>query len=235
MRIPTRRINVIPAPSYDQIDKILNEESFEFGRGYSFGVPKKTKTVGFILIDQNFERGSIKDIIGNIDMLNCHSGVDINFYLCGVSRYGANDNKGRELGELDGVKLYHNADATYSFIKAFERTIAGWNYDLGFEVVLIDLVESAGRKELNFQSAVFFKVEELIKIGIIERPSDLLGRIVKFARDGKFSKAAEFRDELRRVFGIDWVKALILAMFPKSLGKLARTQAALGGGASVPE
>jgi len=91
------------------------------------------------------------------------------------------------------------------------------------------------RRKLDFSSAVFFKIEELIKVGIIERPSELLGKLVKFARDGKFANAVAFREELRRSFGINWLKGLILAMFPKSVGKLARTQAALGGGAALPE
>lgn len=226
---------MIPAPSYDQIDKILNKESFRLGHGFALGVPSKTKTVGFILFDQSFGRNSIKDLVENLDILDIHSGVDIHFFLCGVSKYGPNDSGAREIGELNGVTLYHNAQAAYSFVKAFEREIPGWNYDLGFELVLVDVLEKENRKTLDFRSSVFFKVEELIKVGIIERPSDLLGKLVKFAREGKFSNAAAFRDELRRVFGINWLKGLILAMFPKSVGKLARTEAALGGGASLPE
>ena len=226
---------MIPAPSYDQIDRILNEESFRLGNGFAEGVPYKTRTVGFILFDQSFGRASITDVVGNLDMLNIHSGTNIHFFLCGVSKFGPNDGGARELGELEGVTLYHNAEAAYSFARAFEREIPGWSYDLGFELVLVDVLEDGGRKKLDFRSAVFFKVEELIKVGIIERPSDLLGKLVKFSREGKFDNAAAFRDELRRIFGINWLKGLILAMFPKSVGKLARTQAALGGGASLPE
>jgi hypothetical protein len=226
---------MIPAPSYDQIDRVLNEESFRFGDGYALGLPKTTRTVGFILLDQNFGRNSIQDLVGNLDMLNIHSGTDIHFFLCGVSKYGPNNGGARELGSLDGVALYHNAEAAYSFVSAFQREITGWSYDLGFELVLVDVEESKAGRKLNFASAVFFKVEELIKVGIIERPSDLLGKLVKFSRDGKLSNAAAFRDELKRIFGVNWLKGLILAMFPKSVGKLARTRAALGGSSTLPE
>ena len=226
---------MIAAPSYDQIDQILNEESFKLGHGFAEGIPRKTRTVGFIIFDQSFGRDSIKDLVGNLDMLNLHSGTDIHFFLCGISKYGPNNAGARELGEMNGVRLYHNAEAAYSFVKAFEREIPGWNYDLGFELVLVDIVENNNRHQLDFASAVFFKVEELIKVGIIDRPSDLLGKLVKFSREGKFANAASFRDELRRAFGMNWLKGLILAMFPKAVGKLARTEAALGGGASLPE
>lgn len=226
---------MIPAPSYDQIDRILNEENFKLGQHFAEGVPRKTRTVGFIIFDQNFGRNSIKDLVGNLDMINLHSGTDIHFFLCGISKFGSNDPGARELGEMNGVRLYHNAKAAYSFVKAFEREIPGWNYDLGFELVLVDVVENNNNRRLDFTSAVFFKVEELIKVGIVDRPSDLLGKLVKFAREGKFANAASFRDELRRAFGMNWLKGLILAMFPKSVGKLARTEAALGGGASLPE
>jgi hypothetical protein len=226
---------MIPAPSYDHIDQILNEESFKLDHGFAQGLPAKTQTVGFILFDQSYSRESIQDIIGNLDMLNIHSGTDIHFFLCGVSRYGPNESGARELGELDGATLYHNANTAYSFVRAFEREIPGWEYDLGFELVLVDVVEEGGNKKLNFASAVYFKVEELIKVGVVERPSDLLGKLVKFARQGDYENAAAFREELRRLFGINWLKGLLLAMFPKAAGKLARAEAALGGGSPLPD
>ncbi|WP_043948368.1 hypothetical protein [Candidatus Phaeomarinobacter ectocarpi] len=226
---------MIAAPSYDHIDRILNEEELTSGRRFSLGIPKETGTVGFILFDQNFSRYPITDLVANLDMLHIYSGTDIHFFLCGVSQFGPSESGARELGELNGVTLYHNAEAAYSFVKAFEREIPGWNYDLGFELVLVDVVENNHIRTLDFNSSVFFKVEELIKVGIIERPSELFNKLVKFARDGNLSNAAAFRDELERVFGINWLKGLILAMFPKSVGRLARTKAVLGGSASLPE
>jgi hypothetical protein len=60
---------MIPAPSYDQIDRILNEESFQLGHGFAEGVPRKTRTVGFILFGQDFGRNSIRDLVGNLGNL----------------------------------------------------------------------------------------------------------------------------------------------------------------------
>jgi len=112
---------MIPAPSYEQIDRILNEESFELGHGFAEGLPSSVKTVGFILFDQNFGRMSIKDVIGNLDMLNLHSGTDIHFYLCGVSKFGPNDNGAREIGTLDGVPMYHNAGAAVCSLRRLKK------------------------------------------------------------------------------------------------------------------
>lgn len=205
------------------------------GHGFASGFPSKTQTVGFIIFDQNFDRSPVKDVLANLDMLNLHSGTDIHFFLCGISQYGPNDGHAKEVGTLNGVSVYHNARSVHSFISAIENEVPGWHYDYGCELILVDVVEVNGRRSLNFKSAVFFKIEELIKVGIIERPSDLLGKLVKFARESKLSSASAFREELRRLFGINWLKGLILALFPKAVGKLARAEAALGGGSAVPE
>ena len=221
---------MILAPSFDHIHNMLNEESFRLEHGLAEGFPDKTKTVGFIIFDQNFYRFPIQDLIGNLDMLNLHSGTDIHFYLCGVSKYGTNEDGAKHLGELNGVSLYHNARASYSFVEAFEGNIPGWTYNLGFDLVLIDVKESCGQRELDFSSVVYFRVEELIKLNIVERPTELLGKLVKFAREGRVSTAAEFRDELRIMFGGKWFLGLILAMFPKRVRRLAHADIALLGG-----
>ena len=220
---------MIPAPHYRDIKKIINGE----GRGKSF--PSKARTVGFVIFNQNFDNPSLTNLIQNLDILNKHSGSYIHFFLCGVSRFGPNNRLGRELGELEGVTLYHNVEALYSFVEALEREIENWSYDLGFDLVLVDIVDIENESCLDFSSTVFFKIDELIKIGIIDSPSELFGKLVKFAKNGNFSSANEFRNKLRQSFGVHWVKALILAIFPKAVGQLARTEAVLGGGASIPE
>ncbi len=226
---------MIPAPTYDQINRILNETRFELDLGTATSIPSTARTVGFILFDQNFDRYSISDFVRNLDTLHVRSGTSIHFFLCGVSMYGGNEPGARKLGELDGAELYHNAKAAHSFVAAFEQKVPGWNYDLGFELLLVDVVEEVGRKDLDFSSAVYFKVDELLKLGIIERPTQLFGKLVKFSLEGKFINAAAFRHELRSVFGGNWVKGLVLAMFPKSIRKLARAEAVLGGAAAVSD
>lgn len=226
---------MIPAPTYDKINKILNGAHFEDSKGSFISIPPKTNTVGFILFDQSFNRFSVADFAANLNTLHLHSGTNMHFFLCGISMFGAKEPGARELGQLNGAKLYHNANAAHSFVKAFEQKILGWNYDLGFELILVDVLEKEGSKDLDFSSAVFFKVDELIKVGIIERPTQLVGKLVKFSREGKFKNAAAFRNELKVIFGINWVKGLLLAMFPKAIGKLARANAALGGAATGPE
>ena len=226
---------MIPAPSFNHIHKILNEETFELERGIAKGLPLTTKTVGFIIFDQNFCLPPIQDLIGNLDMINLNSGVDLHFFLCGVSKYGMNEPGAKELGEMNGVKLYHNAQATHSFIEAFKRAIPGWDYNLGLDLILIDVKECNNQRNLDFSSAVYLKIEELIKLKIVERPSELLGKLVKFVRDGRVRNAAQFRDELRSIFGTNWLKAVILAMFPKHVGKLARAEAVFVGGTATPD
>ena len=224
---------MIPAPSFDHIDKILNQETFEVDHRISMGLPLTTKTVGFIIFDQDYCRGPIRDLIQNLDMLNLKSGNDMHFFLCGVSKYGKSEKGAKKLGEIDGVRLYHNARASYSFIEAFKREISGWSYSMGLDILLIDVVENDNRRTLNFSTAVCFKIEELITRKIIERPSELLDKLVNFVQEGKVVNATQFRDELRSKFGINWLKELILAMFPKHVGKIVRAEVILFGGAAT--
>ena len=227
--------HMIPAPSFDHIDKILNEEAFELEHGTARGLPLTTNTVGFIVFDQNYRHSPIQDLIDNFDMLNLHSGPEMHFFLCGVSKYGMNEPGARELGEINKIRLYHNAQATHSFIRAFEREIPGWSYNIGFDLILIDVKETDHRRGLDFSSAVYFKVEELIKLKIVERPSELLGKLVKFTRERRVTSAVQFRNELRKTYETNWLMGFILAMFPKHVGKLARAEAVLFGGAATPD
>ena len=226
---------MVPAPSFEHLERLLNEETIQLEHGFAEGIPRETKTVGFIVFDQNFSRSPIRDLVENLDMLHRHSGTHMHFFLCGVSKFGPNDRTARELGKLNGVPLYHSASAAGSFITAFEREIPNWRYNLGFDLILVDVAETDGGRRLDYSSAVYFRIEELIKQGIIDRPSELLGKLVKFVRDSGVENAAGFKDELKSVFETNWLKALILAMFPKHVGKLARAEAVLGGGAAVPK
>jgi len=191
---------MMPAPSFSNIDSLLNDESFELGQGIVDGFPVETRTVGFLIFDQNYSRSPIQDLVGNLDMLNIHSGTHMHFFLCGVSKFGKSEEEGRHLGEMGGVSLYHNARATSSFIEAFERMIPGRRYSLGFDLILVDVTEEGGQRKLDFSNTAYFRVEELIKQKIIDRPSELLGKLIKFAREGGIANAAEMRDELAVLF-----------------------------------
>ena len=182
---------MIPTASFDQIDGLLNNEQVQLQSGIAEGFPLKTRTVGFLVFDQNYVRGPIRDLVGNLDMLNVHSGTYMHFFLCGVSRYGANEGGAKDLGEVGGVPLYHNAQARYSFIEAFECGIPGWHHQMGFDLVLVDVKEDGAQRVLDFSKAIYFRVDELIKQNVVERPSDLLGKLIKFAREGRLTGARQ--------------------------------------------
>ena len=225
---------MLPAPSYDHIDKILNEETFYVNCGYVKGLPLETRTVGFIVFDQNFGREPVRDLISNLDMLNLRSGTKMHFFLCGVSKYGMNEEGAKALGRIKNVDCYHNARSALSFVTAFEREIPNWNFRPGLDLLLIDVKEHDHRRRLDFSSVIYLRVDEMIKAGLIERPTDLLNKLIEFAREGKVASAADFRNELRGLFGRNWIIGFILAMFPKHFRKLAQAEVVLLGGSSAP-
>ena len=227
---------MIPAPLFCYIERMLNDETIQLEDGIAEGFPLETRTIGFLVFDQNYSRCPIQDLVGNLDMLNAHSGTHLHFFLCGVSKYGMNEKGDKYLGKMDGVRLYHNARAANSFIEAFRRNIPGWHYDMGLDLVLVDVREdNRNQRELDFSGAVYFRVEELIKQKIVDRPSELLGKFIKFASEDRFASAAEFRGELTRQYGTQWLQGFLLAMFPKHVRKLMRAGTTLLGGTAAPD
>ena len=122
---------MIPAPSYKSINAMLNNDHIEIGIHPIPGIPKEVKVVCFLVFDQNYGTLSAKDLLSNLDFIHHRSGNSMYFFLCGVSQYGANDKKARSLGKLEGVELYHNAEATESFVKIFKKEIAGYDHQVG--------------------------------------------------------------------------------------------------------
>jgi hypothetical protein len=218
------------------MDEILNADSFDLDYYEVAGVPSDRNLIGFVLFDQNFSRDPISDFLSNIDMLNTYSGKYVHFFLCGVSFYGSNQyDTSKEIGRIGGKFIYHNSGAAMSFVTAFQDNISSWEYDFGVELILIDVVSVDGRRRLDFDSAIYFKVEELIKLKIIDRTSQLLGKLIRLVQTSEVRTSRDFLGHLKGQFGINWFKGLVLALFPKAVGKLARGQAVLGGGAALAE
>ncbi|WP_304075434.1 hypothetical protein [Maricaulis maris] len=226
---------MIPALSYADVELFLNQESFQTQNGFAKGLPSTANTVGFVLFDQNFDREPVADVVRNLDMLNQHSDTSIHFFLCGISKFGRSEGSAKKVGVLDNTPLFHNASAALSFAREFERRIPGWNYNLGFDLILIDVKSDDEYRTLDFDKPISFRVEELIRIEVIERPTELFGKLIKFARDGEFESAARLRNHLREVFGLNWFKGLVVTLFPKAVGKLARAEAVLRGGYAQAE
>ena len=224
---------MLPAPSYDHMEEILNEESFTLKNGIAEGLPLTTQTVGFILFDQNFQRDPIQDLIANLEMLNSYSGSNLHFFLCGVSKFGKTESGARDLGTINGVQCYHNAEAAVSFAKVFRREIPSWRYNMGLDLIFIDVNERAHRRCLNFSSAVFLNIDEVIKRGIVERPSELIGKLITYVQDGRAANSVDFRKELTGAYRRNWIRAFFLKMFPDHVGELARTEAVLFGGSAT--
>ena len=95
---------MIPAAFFAHIDGLLNNEQVQLQSGIAEGFPLKTRTVESLVFDQNYVRGPIRDLVGNLDMLNVHSRTYLHFFLDGVSRYGANEEGAKDFGEMGGFR-----------------------------------------------------------------------------------------------------------------------------------
>jgi len=184
--------------------------------------------------DQSVKRQPVSDFLDNINLLNENSGSLIHFFLHGVSLYGPNEgDHAMALGEIHGTSAYHNAKAFMSFKKEFEKRIPQWKYNFGVDIVLVDVIKIHGKRTLDFKSAIFSKVDEFIQLKIVDRTTELLGKIIKFRREANLATAKDAKLLLQEEFGINWFKGLVLALFPKSIQQMAKAQAVLGGGSAL--
>lgn len=220
---------MIPAPSYEDVDALLNKSTIEIGGHPIPGVPQNARTVCFLLFDQNYDAKCINDMLANLDFLHCRSGENMYFFLCGVSQYGANSKTVRSLGTLQGAELYHNAEATESFAKTFRKEIDGYRHKVGLDLVLVDIRGESPNRNLDFDSSIYLNLDKLVDLDIAKSPSEIIDSLSEFSGAGKLYTAASFRDEMKAKAGINWIKEFILSIFPNAVKKLAQTQAALGG------
>lgn len=221
---------MIPAPHYSQMNKILNDLSFEPS------VPTKHNVVGFIFIDQNIKRPEVSDLLSNLSLLDEISGEMIHFFLCGVSLYDKNDGDDAiEIGTVGGAPAFHNTKASVSFQNEFEKQIETWRYNLGVDVVMMDVISVDGRRVLDFSSAIFFKIDEFIKLKLVDRTTEFLRTLIRFRQDSKLNRAKDAKLALREKFGINWFKGLVLSLFPKKVQDMVRLEVVLGGGSPLRE
>ena len=221
---------MIPAATYDQIELLLNETSFQSNVGYIEGIPIINNLVGFIFFDQNFSSKASGDFLKNLHFLSENSGKFIHFFLPGVSKYGSNpDDISVEIPGLNPPH-YHNTRAFLSFRDKFEHHIPNWKFDSGISVVLIDLSKVKGVRILDFDSAIFFDVNQLITHQIVDNTSQLLSKIIRLVRDSELVTAKEIRGAFELQFGKNWMKGLILGLFPKKLKRLTKVSTVLAGG-----
>lgn len=217
---------MIPAPSLDEIAKMLNEDHPWGKSGPLTPIDKKINVLGVLLIPPDTAERNTSNLLHNIELLSKDSGTRFHFLLVGISQYGGD----REVGQLGGRRIFFNEDKFSEFCKDLERKIPRWHYDYTLELLLFDLRGEQPNRSINFESYINFKLSELIEADIFENPAQFLGKIIKLARESNLDSVGDIRGHFQSQFGVNWVKAIILSLFPKSIQKLARVNAVLGGG-----
>lgn len=221
---------MVPAPYYSQISEVLNDPAADLG------IPAKHNVVGFIFFDQNFEKPAISDLLSNLNLLHQESGELIHFFLPGISLYRCNDGESDvPIGKIEGIPAFHNAKSFISFKNEFESRIANWKYRWGLEIVLMDIIAASARRELDFDSAISFRIEEFIRLEIVGNTTEFLTMIIDFRKRNAPKTAKQIKQALREKFGMNWFKELVLSIFPKALSHLARLEAVLEGGSATRE
>lgn len=220
---------MIPAPYYNDLKVLLNDPSYTIKGCPAPGLPLGVKTIGFILFDQNYERANIKDLLCNLDSLNLHTGFDIHFLLCGASWYGKNDPKAIKIGTIEGASVYHSARAVKSYRDEFSKKIPGFEDKVSFQLVLVDVQGEPGSLSLDFPSGIYFNIDDLIKANVVDTPTDLINKFVEVSRKNNLANAASFREDLKVRNGTNWLKEMVLSIFPPFVERMAKSTSAIEG------
>lgn len=228
---------MVPAPAFEELTKMLNSDRTIWNDSGPLSVfSDNVKIIGFVFFGQDFEKEPARGVLKNIDLLNEHSGEHIHFLLAGFSRFGPNSDERNapKVCDLEGVPIYFNPRAFNTFREEFTRRIDGWDFDYGMDLILLNVRREKPVRVLDFGGAIYFKLDEMVKIGVCDNASQILGKITNFMEDNKIDDVDQIRKLFEDGFGRNWIKALILDLFPASIGKLARAKAVLGGGRALP-
>ena len=220
---------MVPAPTYAKILTMLGEARPGEAFGGQLSIPEGNRVLGILFFSENLGHPQVQDIVSNIDSLNHRSGSHIQFLMAGLSRGDGS----KLLFELDGNGIFFNTGDFWNLVDEMQARVAGWQFDFGVDLLLVDIEGQAPGRSLNYRDAIYFKLDELVKQGICVSASQALDRVIQLSRETALFSTRDITAKFQATSRGNWFKAMLLKMFPDSVGRLARIEAVLGGGRAI--
>lgn len=190
-----RASKMVPTPSYDDLNRMFNEDRPRTPEGFLVTVDEIIDTIAFIFISPDIGDRMISSLSNSIHNLHHDSGRKFHFLLPGISKYSGD----KVVSNIDGWDLYYQTRKFIEFCREFENRIPNWKYDYGIDLILIDLIGRKPDRNLDFDSAEIIKVDQAVRLGLVSSPAQLLGRVIRISSEGAIG-AASMRTQLEQTY-----------------------------------
>lgn len=184
------------------------------------------ETIGFIVMDQDVAQGEAVPFLRNLNVLHRESHHWTHFFMCGFSKFGADSEGAVLVGELDNMRLFHNAEQFVGFCAHFEQELPGWTCS-GFDLILVDVVPVGEQWGLDWEAAVPISIRALLRASIAANANECIGKFIRLTRRADLRNARQIKSAYREAFQEKWIWSFLQSMFPTKIRELSNVMAAL--------
>lgn len=217
---------MVPALAIDSFEELLRNREVPGSRGTRTGWQDSPPVVAILVANLQASDRHSTAIRESFHLLDVLSDKHFHFFCPGVAVFGSNE-RSTSFATIDSENLYFEPRAFANFVGELSSRIRHWKYDFGTDLILVDISPDG---EPMYDQAMFFHVDAVVDAGLCSSSAQFCGKIASFVRNGDAGTASDIQKLLSEQFGVNWFKAMILGLFPKAVGKLARGVSALGGG-----
>jgi len=157
--------------------------------GYRYG-SDASKTVGILIA--NPDKTFVKDeILNNIEYANSRSGLSIDFFFAGYSKYDTYDEQQKIIKAPKGKDWYFSVKMFTDFIEQLEQK-SRWEYSGETELLLLEFKNG----NLCFDKVMHIWIDKVVQEESVYSASYLFENIYRIARKKMNTDTDEFSDRL---------------------------------------
>lgn len=217
---------MVPALTIEKFEETLRNREVPGSLGTRTGWKDSPPVVAILISNLDATDRHSKAIRENFHLLDILSDKHFHFFCPGVSVFGSKE-QSTSFATIEREDLYFEPRAFATFVREIGNRVSHWKYDFGTDLLLIDIGPDGAPL---YGQSMFFHIDAVVDAGLCNSSAQFCGKIASFVKNGDARSASEIQSLLSEQFGVDWFKAMILGIFPKAVGKLARGVSALGGG-----
>jgi hypothetical protein len=158
------------------------------------------------------------EILNSLNYFHHRSKQYINFFCCGYGAYWSK-NKYPDLQivtKVDRVNWSYSDNAFVSVVEDFENRTR-WRYSGENELLLLDVIPSINKNELNINNAIVCNLEKMKKDNAFSSVRSFFEDIIRYATTDDLATAWSFSDRKGGELTKDFLKNTILSFLPKPL------------------
>jgi len=175
------------------------------------------ETICCILLAPKFSKLGFENIVLRFGYLDYRTGEDIHFYCAGYGGYWSKKSV-PDMVDIGVGKYVGGTEIPWAFSQKLFATFVdeleketSWKYSGDSEIIILD-------PKVGFSGCIIFKLDTMIKDGIINNPGELFEALIQHARNHRGVNKFSLKG-IERISGEETVKA-VLALLPKPFENL---------------